>query len=429
MRILIHAEAFSPEEVGTGKYTGEMAEWLALRGHQVRVVTTAPHFPQWKTFEGYSWWRYTREVPDNGSSGSLMVTRCPAWIPRDPRGWKRILYLASFALSSVPLMLLQVSWRPDIVLMIEPTMFCAPHVLFVAMATGSSSWLHVQDFEVDAAFQVGGLSSRLKSLVQATERFLMSKFDRVSTISDRMLQRLYGKGVGPTRSVLIPNWVDTSAIYPMTTSANALRKKLGIADGAIVALFSGSMGTKQGLRLLIDASRRLASRSDIQFIFCGDGPYRETLLAEKGDNVRILPLQPADRLNELLNLADIHLLPQLADASDLVMPSKLTGMMASGRPVVATTHAETQIAKVLDGRGIVTKPGDIDDFVSAITKLAEDAKLRNLLGNAARQHAVEHMDRDEILECLEISIREICSGAKTPKENIASTSKERLPLS
>ncbi len=431
MRVLIHGEAFSPEEVGTGKYTGEMAKWLALRGHHVRVVTTAPHFPQWKTFEGYSEWRYSREVwlPGNGSSGSLTVTRCPAWIPRDPRGWKRILYLASFALSSVPSMLLQIHWRPDIVLMIEPTMFCAPHVLFVAMATGSSSWLHVQDFEIDAAFQVGGLSSRLKSLVEVIERFLMSQFDRVSTISDRMLQRLYRKGVGPTRSVLIPNWVDTSAIYPMTTGANALRKQLGIADGAIVALFSGSMGTKHGLRLLIDASRRLASRSDIQFIFCGDGPYRETLLAEKGDNVRILPLQPADRLNELLNLADIHLLPQLADASDLVMPSKLTGMMASGRPVVATTHAETQIAKVLDGKGIVTKPGDVDDFVSAITNLAADAKLRKLLGNAARRHAVEHMDRDEILKGFEISIREICSGAKTPKENIASTSKERLPLS
>jgi colanic acid biosynthesis glycosyl transferase WcaI len=357
------------------------------------------------------------------------VTRCPAWVTRDPRGFKRILYLASFALSSVPPMLLQVLWRPDIVLMIEPTMFCAPHVLFVAMATGSASWLHVQDFEIDAAFQLGGLSSRLKPLVQAIERFLMSKFDRVSTISDRMLQRLCGKGVAPARSVLIPNWVDTSAIYPIATNSNALREELRVADRSIVALYSGSMGTKQGLKLLVDASRRLACRSDIQFIFCGDGPYRETLLAEKGDNVIVLPLQSADRLNELLNLADIHLLPQLADASDLVMPSKLTGMMASGRAVVATAHAETQIAKVLEGRGIVTRPGDVDDFVSAITRLAENANLRNLMGNAARQHAVEHMDRGEILTRFEISIKETCSSAKTLKENIAPTSKERLPLS
>ena len=431
MRVLIHGIDFSPVEVGIGKYTGEMAKWLALRGHQVRVVTIAPHFPQWKTFDGYSWWRYSREVslPSNGSTGSLKVTRCPAWIPGDPRGWKRILHLASFALSSVPVMLLQVLWRPDIVLVIEPTMFCAPHALFVSMATGSTSWLHVQDFEIDAAFQLGGLPSRLRRLADATERFLMSRFDRVSTISDRMIQRLSEKGVSSARSMLLPNWVDTSVIYPAAAGATALRRKLGISDRAIVALFSGSMGTKQGLNLLVDASRRLASRADIQFVFCGDGPYRETLVAEKGDNVTILPLQPADRLNELLNLADIHLLPQLADAADLVMPSKLTGMMASGRPVVATAHTETQLASVLEGRGLVTRPGDVDDFVSAITKLAEDANLRSLMGTAARQYAVEHMDRGEVLNRFEVAIRETCSRTKTPKESIASTSKERLPLS
>jgi colanic acid biosynthesis glycosyl transferase WcaI len=431
MRILIHGIDFSPEKVGIGKYTGEMAEWLTLRGHQVRVVTTAPHFPRWKTFEGYCSWRYSREVwlPGNGSSGSLTVTRCPAWIPRDPRGWNRIVYLASFALSSVPPMLLQVLWRPDIVLVIEPTMFCAPHALFVAMATGSGSWLHVQDFEIDAAFQLGGLTSRLKQLAQAVERFLMSKFDRVSTISDRMLQRLSGKGVDPAKRVLFPNWVDTSAIYPMATSANAFRKQLGIADRTIVALYSGSMGTKQGLKLLVDASRRLTSRSDIQFVYCGDGPYRETFLAEKADNTIVLPLQPADRLNELLNFADIHLLPQLADASDLVMPSKLTGMMASGRSVVATAHAGTQIATVLEGRGIVTKPGDVDGFVSAITRLAEDANLRNLMGRAARHYAVAHMDRGEILRRFESSIKETYSNTKSPNGNIAPSSKEQLPLS
>jgi colanic acid biosynthesis glycosyl transferase WcaI len=312
--------------------------------------------------------------------------------------------------------------------MIEPTMFCAPHVLFVALASGSSSWLHVQDFEIDAAFQLGGLSTWLRQLAHAVERFLMSKFDRVSTISDRMIDRLSDKGLGPERSVLFPNWVDTSAIYPMATGATGFRQELGIADSAIVALYSGSMGTKQGLKLLVDASRQLASRADIQFIFCGDGPYRETLLAEKGDNVTILPLQPADRLNELLNMADIHLLPQLADASDLVMPSKLTGMMASGRPVVATAHAETQLAKVLEGRGIVTRPGDVDDFISAITKLAEDANLRNVKGKAAREYAVEHMDRGEILSRFEVAIRETCSTTKTLKENITSTSKEQLPL-
>ncbi|HKM82652.1 MAG TPA: glycosyltransferase WbuB [Terriglobia bacterium] len=432
MRVLIHGIDFSPEKVGIGKYTGEMAEWLAMRGHEVRVVTTAPHFPQWKVFEGYSSRRFTREMwlPSNGARGALRVTRCPVWMPREPCGWNRILYLVSFALSSAPPMLMQISWHPDVILLIEPTLFCAPHVLFVAKLTGSSAWLHVQDFEVDAAFQLGGLSSRgLKRLAQAAERFLTSKFDRVSTISHRMVERLPAKGVDSSKSVLFPNWVDTSAIYPLL-AASALRLELGIPEQAIVALYSGSMGMKHGLQLLVDASRRLAPRSDIHFVFCGDGPYREVLQEEKRENVSMLPLQPADRLNELLNLADLHLLPQLADASDLVMPSKLTGMMASGRAVVATARAGTQIASVLEGRGIVTDPGDVDAFVSAITRLAEDANLRRRMGEAARQYAVENMDRGEILSRFEMSIMEIYGRSRLGvDESLSPTGKGRLPLS
>jgi colanic acid biosynthesis glycosyl transferase WcaI len=182
---------------------------------------------------------------------------------------------------------------------------------------------------------------------------------------------------------------------------------------------------KHGLKLLVDASRRLASRSDIHFVFCGDGPYREILQEEKHQNVSMLPLQPADRLNELLNLADLHLLPQLADASDLVMPSKLTGMMASGRAVIATA----QISTVLEGRGIVTTPGDVDAFVSAITQLAEDANLRRRMGEAARQYAVENMDRGEILSRFEMSITEICGRSQSRvDESFSPTGKDQLPL-
>jgi colanic acid biosynthesis glycosyl transferase WcaI len=431
MRVLIHGIDFFPVKVGIGKYTGEMAEWLVLRGHEVRMVTTAPHFPQWKVFEGYSSRKFTRGMwlPGNGSSGSLRVTRCPIWIPREARGWQRILYLMSFALSSVPPMLRQIFWRPDLILTIEPTLFCAPHVLFVAKLTGSSTWLHVQDFEVDAAFRVGGLSSLgLQHLGQVAERFLTSKFDRVSTISDRMVERLPAKGVDSSKCVLFPNWVDTSSIYPLPT-AGPLRQELGIPQQSIVALFSGSMGMKHGLNLLVEASRRLVSRSDIHFVFCGDGPYREVLQQEKRDNVSMLPLQPADRLNELLNLADLHLLPQLAEASDLVMPSKLTGMMASGRAVIATAHAGTQISTVLEGRGVVTTPGDVDAFVAAIVQLADDANLRRRMGEAARCYAVENMDRGEILNRFEKSMMAICGSSQLGDDKSLSASGEgRQPL-
>src|SRR6267154_4467600 len=240
MRILINSINFSPELTSTGKYTGELADWLAQRGHEVRVVTSPPHYPQWRISKGYAGWRYKREKLNTSvkSSGGVDIFRCPVWVPRVPRGWKRVLYLASFSLSSWPVMLMQIFWRPDVVLLIEPTLFCSPQTLCVGRLSGATAWLHVQDFEVEVAFELQDFSStKLQRSICILERFLLGRFNRVSAISDRMVERLSAKGVDAHRTVLFPNWVDTSEIYPLTTP-NALRQELGISRDSIVALYS-----------------------------------------------------------------------------------------------------------------------------------------------------------------------------------------------
>lgn len=433
MRILICGINFSPEPVGVGRYTGEMACWLASRGHEVRVVTAPAHYPQWRVLPGFQAWKYRRERhpvrsaaewtnPNLDSSPAKMeVFRCPTWVPRAPRGVARLLHLASFGLSSLPAMLWQVAWRPDAVLFIEPTLFCSAQALLVAFCSGAKTWLHVQDFEVDAAFDLGDLSSsRWRSLALAVERKLLSRIDRVSTISARMLDRLTSKGVHPSRCELFPNWVDTTVIYPLPLPS-PLRREMGIAEHTIVALYSGSLGKKQGLELLEVAARRLSTHSHLRFIFCGDGSYRHAFVEEVKDlpNVSLLPLQPAERLNDLLNLADIHLLPQRADAADLVMPSKLTGMMASGRAIVATAHPGTQLSATLEGRGIVTRPGDVSAFVSALLLLAENRDLRIRMGEEARKYAVRHLEREEILLRFERSLMQICGYPLRIAENLS----------
>jgi colanic acid biosynthesis glycosyl transferase WcaI len=425
MRILIHGMNFFPEPVGVGKYTGEMASWLAARGHEVRVVTPPPHYPQWRVSSEYRAWKYSREQHqvrgrDNHghlsrsplpSVATMEVFRCPIWVPRNPHGLRRLLYPASFWLSSWPAMLRQIAWRPDVTLLVEPTLLCSLEALLVARLSGAKAWLHVQDFEVDAAFELGDFSSPLvRQLAQAAERFLMRRFDRVSSISGRMVERLIAKGVNAPQCFLLTNWVDTSAIYPLP-GPSPLRQEFGIPDQAIVALYSGNMGKKQGLELLAEASRHLAPcRPDIQFVFCGEGSYRDTFIRLAGDarNVMFLPVQPADRLNDLLNLADIHLLPQRANVADLVMPSKLTGMLASGRAVVASANAGSQIFTVLEGRGLLTPPGDVGAFVSAVVRLADDRDLRRQLGDEARKYAIRYLQRDEILEQFELSLLNAC---------------------
>jgi colanic acid biosynthesis glycosyl transferase WcaI len=198
--------------------------------------------------------------------------------------------------------------------------------------------------------------------------------------------------------VLFPNWVDMAQIQPLQ-QPSSYRRELGIPDTAVVALYSGNMNLKQGLDILSDCAQRLASDKHIYFVFGGQGPARELLQAACGQlpQVRLLDLQPTERLNDWLGLADIHLLPQRADIADLVMPSKLTGMLASGRPVIATAHAGSALAQALADCGAITPPGDSDALARMVQALAADPEQRKRLGNAARQQAEASLAKISLL--------------------------------
>lgn len=421
MRILIHGINYSPELTGIGKYTGEMAAWLAEIGHEVRVVTAPPYYPQWKVADGYSgkWYRKekgeVRVHPGRTEVGSLTVYRCPLWVPQNPSGLKRILHLASFALLSFPKMLEQIVWRPDVVLVIEPPLFCAPQSWLVARLCGAKTWLHIQDFEIDAAFDLGILQAKLlRRMVLVAERFLLGRFDRVSTVSLNMMQKLTEKKVEKERAKFFPNWVDDKEIFPLS-ALSSYRAKLGVSEKTCVALYSGNMGEKQGLEVLVEAAKR-TKEDNILFVLCGDGAARERLILQANNqkNILWLPLQPTGQLNELLNFADIHLLPQRAGLGELMMPSKLLGMLASGRPVVAMAEPDTQLANEVSKCGVVLAPGDTDGLTEAIDRLSKMPKERKIMGNAAREAAVK-WGVDTILGEFDAELRRL-KGARACRE-------------
>lgn len=394
-RLLLVTINYWPELTGIGKYTGEMAEWLVDNGWSVRVITAPPYYPAWRINQNYSGWRYRSEYVRGVS-----IKRCPLWVPAQLNGLKRILHLTSFALSSFPLILWQAwRWRPDIIFTVEPPLFCAPAVLLGAWLGNSQSWLHVQDFEVDAAFELGILRpGRLRRCILAAESLLMKQFDRVSTISGRMLERLKDKKVTDSRRVLFQNWVELDRIFPLSV-ISPLRTEWGIQDNEIVILYSGNMGEKQGLEILVEAARMLQNQTDLVFLLCGDGAARLRLekLADGVANIQFKTLQPIERLNDLLNLADIHVLPQRVDAADLVLPSKVTNMLASGRPVVATASSGTQLADLLRDCGVVVPPGDAAALVHALSMMAESIDRRRTLGLRARAFAEQLWDKEFVL--------------------------------
>ena len=403
MKLLLYGLNYAPEPVGIGKYSGELAEWLAGRGHEVRVITAPPYFPQWRAVAN----RYRRE-----QRRGVAIWRCPLWVPRSPSGLSRLVHLASFALSSLPVLLAQRKWRPDVVLTVAPAFFCAPGALLLGKLCGeaTTTWLHIQDFELDAAFELGILKGRwIRRLAENWERSTLQGFNKISTISEAMRQRAIAKGVKPESACLLPNWVDLKEIEPeegIQKLNNPYRSELSINNGAIVLLYSGSMNNKQGLDILTKVIHILIGDQDLVWLLAGEGPTKAKLKksVEGLKNVKVLPLQPATSINEWLNIADIHLLPQKEDAADLVMPSKLLGILASGRPLVASSPADSELGKLTEEAGIRVEPGDAEGFATAIRRLSRDRELRTSLGSRGRQLVEERYCRETLLEEMEADL-------------------------
>lgn len=379
-----------------------MIAWMASRGHQVRAIAAPPYYPEWKVAPGYSGWRYMRENVEG-----VLVFRVPLYVPSAPGGARRLLHLGSFAVTALPVIFWQaLKWRPDVILTTAPPLSVAPPVLLACWISGARSHLHVQDFEVEAAFHLGILKHpMLFSTASRIERVLLRSFTKVSTISPRMRERLISKGVKIERAVLVPNWAGNEDFDPVRGPGN-WREQLKADRGTILAVYAGNMGRKQGLETIVDAARLLQDKPSIRFVFCGDGAGREQLVecAAGLTNITFLPVQPLEEFAHLMIAADIHLLPQRAEAADLVMPSKLGNIFASGRPVVAGTAVNTQLYDAVQGCGIAVEPDNSAEFAAAIVTLAENKELRTSMGEAGRCKALSEWNRDRILERMETSL-------------------------
>jgi colanic acid biosynthesis glycosyl transferase WcaI len=393
MKILIYGINFKPELTGIGKYSGEMSDWLSDQKHEIRVITTPPYYPDWSIKAGYSNFY-------NVECENYKVYRCPVWVPNKASGIKRIFHLLSFVISSFPVLILQYLWKPDVVFTVEPTILCAPQALLLSRLSGAKSWLHIQDLEFDAAFNLGLLGLPfLKNTLMKLEAIITNKFDIVSTISNNMISKLLKKGIDKDKIFIFPNWVDVGIYAVEDNLTLECRRKLNIDDNQIIALYSGNMGQKQGLEVLVNVIDSLKNSPKITFVLCGAGVMKNYVQQHCANftNVKFLDLQPKELFPIFINIADIHLLPQRREASGLVMPSRMTAMLASGKPIVGMAEYGSDVEIILRGAGICCISNEFTDFSNAIKLLSENPSLRSKLGLNGKLYAYENLDKEKIL--------------------------------
>lgn len=403
MKILIYGLHFKPDLIGIGKYTGEMTDWLFNRGHKIRVITAPSYYPAWKKKQRFLW--YKRE--DN----PYLTWRCPIYVPSQPKGFTRLLHLLSFALTSIPILIKNITWKPDFVISIEPPFFITPLTLVYSKLTKSKSILHIQDLEIDAAYSLNILKKGFfYKIIKKIEKFILNRFDIISTISPAMKMEILQKGVRKDTVHILPNWADTENIHP-TINNKYLRNRLSIRLKQKIILYSGNIGKKQNLKSIINIAEKMQTDDNgCIFLMVGDGASKKRLVEDVKNrninNIVFLPLQPLEDLGALLTMADIHLVTQDKNISDYVLPSKLTNILSVGGVSIISANSETQLSQLVKkhGLGYLIKPDSESELYAAINHLLINKSQHSTISTNARKYAEKYLSKEEILRDFENNI-------------------------
>lgn len=402
MKILIYGINFSPELTATGKYSGEMAEWMAREKQDVRAVTAPPYYPEWKVKSPYSSWKYKKEVISN-----VTVFRCPLYVPKKVSTLKRLIHLTSFTLSSFPQLFRNFCWKPDLVICVAPTLFCVPFAKLFSKMTKAKLIIHIQDYEVDAMFglnlaNMGGLSK----LARRFEKWCLSKADFVSTISNTMIDKAISKGVKRENTIFFPNWSELDKFKNiLVNDVEEFRKGLNLPSNRKIILYSGNVGDKQGLEIIPDIASNPAF-SDSVFLIVGEGAGKkrleEKVLSSQLTNVLFRPLQPYNKLPLLLSMADCHLVIQKRGAADAVLPSKLTNILAVGGNAIITAEIHTELGQLTTNYPGIAVRVEPESDVSLTEGLIHALSLPKF-NSIAESYANKMLDKEVILnEYLEV---------------------------
>jgi colanic acid biosynthesis glycosyl transferase WcaI len=416
MRILIYSYNYYPEPIGIAPLMTELAEGLVKRGHEVRVVTAMPNYPERQIYEGYRGKLYLNEYK-NG----VQIQRSYVWIRPQPNLLDRILLDASFVVSSfLPALF---GWRPDVILSTSPSLpVCIPTTLL--------GWLHdcpvvlnLQDILPEAAVHVGLLKNKFLIQVFATlEKFAYRTATKISVIADGFVDNLRSKGVAANKIVQIPNWVDVNFIHPLPKENNAFRAAHNL-DGKFVVLYSGNIALTQGLETVVKAAAALRDVPDIAFVIVGEAKGLQRLQQEcqniGADNVLLLPFQPREKLPEMLAAADVGLVVQKKNVISFNMPSKIQVLLASGRALVASVPDNGTAARAIrqSGGGVVVTPEDSQALAAAVLDLYQHPEKVKTLGYNSRQFAIEQYSFDQALNNYE----SLCYSVKAQTPVIEST--------
>jgi colanic acid biosynthesis glycosyl transferase WcaI len=396
MRILIYSYNYYPEPIGIAPLMTELAEGLVARGHEVRVVTGMPNYPQRQIYPGYHGKLYCTE-----ERNGVVIQRSSVWIRPQPGLLSRMLLDGSFVLTS----LLQAlrGWEPDVILLTVPPLPIAVPATLLGWFYSCPVVLNLQDILPEAAVHVGLIKNKQAIRVfEALEKFAYRAAHTISVITEGFTDNLIGKGVAVEKIRCIPNWVDVKFIRPLSKANNPFRQIHNLQNKFVV-MYSGNIALTQGLKTVIEAAAELRHIPDVVFVIVGEAKALDDLwqicMEYQVENVLLLPFQPREKLPEMLAAADVGLVMQKKNVIGFNMPSKIQVLLASGRPIIGSVPSTGTAANAIrqSGGGIVVEPECPKHLATAILELQSNPAKLEAIGEQGRRYAVLNYSAEQAL--------------------------------
>jgi colanic acid biosynthesis glycosyl transferase WcaI len=371
---------------------------LAARGHELHVVTSLPWYRKHQVETGWAgalwriekttWGSISRVQPFAGQTKSNLLRRAIGFILFSYFVGLRALFAGRF-------------WRRvDGVLAMSPPLTLGLIGWHTKLFRGGKLVFNIQDVFPDAAVETGAISNqRVIAAASWLERVSYQLSDSVVLLSDdlannvqRKLDQKFHK-----RIKVIPNFVDTKAIVPLSRLTN-YRRELGV-DESLVVMYAGNVGFSQSLELMVEAARVLPN---VVFVINGEGAARKSLEAKAHalSNVKFGEYQDASRLSEVLATGDLHVVPLRRGLGSVSVPSKTYSILAAGRPICAAIDLDTEVPRILAAAnaGVCVEPDNQEAFVSALTAMISDRQSLEEMGASGRKWVEGHASPQSIAQ-------------------------------
>jgi colanic acid biosynthesis glycosyl transferase WcaI len=387
-RVLFLNRSFWPDREATGQFLTELCDDLST-DHEVTIVAGPSYHTKDGNAGGFRLWSRERR-------GKVTIIRTAGTRFSKSNLAGRLVNLGTYyLLAAIVAYRLP---RPDVIVAETDPPLLGALAAVLKRRWGCRLVYNVRDLYPDVAEVTGGVRSPfLLEMLRRGNEYAYERADLIVTLGHDMARRITKKGVPTEKVVVIPDWVDCGRIRPLEGSQ--FRRSFG---NKFVVMYSGNIGLTQQLEAVLEAADRLRDDQRILFAIVGEGARKKWLqdqtIAMGLNNVKFMGYQPLERLGESLSAADLHLIPLAQGVAGCLVPSKIYGILAAGRPFIAMMEDSAEVAQIArnDAVGFVVQPGDIDALVAAIREAADAPEHLKQMGLRARRLAELRFDRNKV---------------------------------